>query len=163
MSSVCRFLKQIPADTPYFLPVPFVVVNGAIAVTLHTFVADGNASTSPQISGKVLGRFESASVSIPYSAPGGTSVPVPGASGLFRDMGKTIVSSGRTFRRVQLLTTDGDGSSQFNASGYRISNNGVHGTVEANPETSYRCYYFETGAMGVGMVGSGVQTLMRYG
>ena len=156
MSSISRFLKQIPSDTQYFIP-----LNSSNQLNLKIFNADANASTTSYVSGAAAGNFTASNI------PSGTLFyDASGTITLFRDMGKTIVSSGRTFRRVQLLTTDGNGSTGWTsaASGtpgvWEAGDEGVNG----NPSTSgkddgYRVYYFETGARGLGIA----QGLIRYG
>ena len=94
---------------------------------------------------------------------------------LFRDMGVTIVSSGRTFRAVQLLRQDctnavsqaNAGSSGWTSSTsgtpgvWKPSNEGIQGSVATNSlvQSSFGVFYFETGARGLGLA----QGLVRYG
>ena len=74
MSSVTRFIKQIPTDSAYF------AIVGATDLLAYT----PNA-VSPTL-------------------PGTFAVDVSGqASGVLRDMGQFVISAGRMFRRVQLL------------------------------------------------------------
>ena len=81
-------------------------------------------------------------------------------------MGITILSSARTFRGVQLLTVDRNGSS-----GWTTSNSNVSGVWKASAEgitgapsttaadNGFSVVYFETGARGLGIA----QGLVRYG
>lgn len=154
MSSVLRFLKQTPVDTQYFISL-------VATQPLQVWQPDAAASTTSYVSGAAAGRFTQSNVTC--SAFGGSD-----SSGtlIFRDMGKTIVSSGRTFRRVQLLTLDSNG-----ATGWTTSNAGTPGVWQAGVEgvtgaisdpgtdDGYRVYYFETGARGLGIA----QGLVRYG
>ena len=164
MSSISRFLKQIPSDTQYFIP-----LNTSNQVNLKIFNADANASTTSYVSGAAAGNFTSSNI------PAGTVFyDASGTITLFRDMGKTIVSSGRTFRRVQLLRLDaaeadvptgagGSGwTSTTTAAGvWKPGNNGVVGNPSTNAliDSDFNNFYFETGARGLGVA----QGLIRYG
>jgi hypothetical protein len=160
MTSVLANLKQIPTDTAYFIS---IVANP----NLKIFNPDPLATTTSYVSGAAPGNFTS-------SNPG--SVALPDASGtlsLFRDMGETIVSSGRTFRGVQLLKLDGSlvngtgggtgwTSSNAGVAGvWKPSNEGVQGspTGVAGTASDFGVFYFETGARGLGVA----QGLVRYG
>lgn len=158
MSSVLRFLKQTPVDTQYF-------VSLAATVNLNIFTADAAAGTTSYVSGAAPGVFTISSV----------TVQVPGAQisslSLFRDMGVTIVSSGRMFRRVQLLSLDGGisttnsgWSSQGTATPgvWQPSVEGINGDAgpnSGNPDSAFSVFYFETGARGLGVANG----LIRYG
>lgn len=158
MSSVLRFMKQIPTDTPYFISL-------AASQTLNVWTPDPAASTTSYVSGAAAGRF---STSVVSGLIGGANFDGSGQSGpiLFRDMGKTIVSSGRTFRRVQLLTLDGNGNTGWTSTTaatpgvWEAGNEGVEGVPSTTgTDNGYRVYYFETGARGLGLA----QGLVRYG
>lgn len=142
MTSNLRFSKQIPSDTPYFISL-------SNSVTFQLWVPDSMAPLMTYQSGQVAGHFA------PSTITGLTSGPSPV---LFRDMGKTIVSSSRTFRRVQMLSSGGN---EYLNSQYSANNEGVEGVIAAIPieDSSYRCYYFETGARGQGYP----TPLIRYG
>ena len=163
MSSVLRFLKQIPADTQYFIA---LYVNPI----LNCFVADAAASTTSYVSGAAAGYFSTSTATV--TALGNSSQQ--STLNLFRDMGTTIVSSGRTFRRVQLLVLDqglNSTNSGWSSQGTAYSANtqgvwqpsvgGVNGipSTNANADTSFSVFYFETGAGGLGIA----QGLIRYG
>jgi hypothetical protein len=160
MSSVTRFLKQIPTDGQYF-----VSVAGAYTpLNLQVFTKDANASTTSYVSGAAAGYFTRSNVTVDSIADGS------GTTTIFRDMGKTILSSGRTFRRVQLLTLDGDkdtgagGTSGWNGTNpgtWQAGNEGVGGldTTNSLTDSGFRNFYFETGARGLGIA----QGLVRYG
>jgi hypothetical protein len=157
MSSVLRFLKQIPVDTQYF-------VAARANITVQVFNQDAAASTTSYVSGAAAGNFTPVNLTVasPFTAD------VSGISGisLFRDMGKTVISSGRMFRRVQLLNLDGNGGTGWTsttAGTPGVWQAGVEG-VYGNPSTpgtddGYNAYYFETGARGLGVA----QGLIRYG
>jgi hypothetical protein len=159
MSSVLRFLKQTPVDTQYF-------VSLAATVNLNIFTADAAAGTTSYVSGAAPGVFTISSVTVQIPTAGAIS-----SLSLFRDMGVTIVSSGRTFRRVQLLSLDGGisttnsgWSSQGTAAPgvWQPSVEGINGNAgpnSGNPDTAFSVFYFETGARGLGVANG----LIRYG
>ena len=161
MSSVLRFLKQRPSDTQYFISL-------VTPITLSVFYPDAAASTTSYVSGAAAGYFGQSNVSLPSSGSAAASTLQ-----IFRDMGTTIVSSGRTFRRVQLLILDGNGSSGWTSSNSNAGvwsptgllgsgGGGVSGNAGPNsgsPDTAFNVFYFETGAMGLGIA----QGLIRYG
>lgn len=159
MTSVLRFMKQIPVDTPYFISL-------RDAQNLNVFNPDAAASTTSYVSGAAAGNFTTSNVT---GLIGGAAFDSSGQSGpvLFRDMGKTIISSGRMFRRVQLLTLDGNGSTGWTSSTagtpgvWQAGIEGVTGAPPAsgNADTAYNVFYFETGARGLGLA----QGLVRYG
>ena len=139
--SATRFLKQIPSDLPYFVNLGNV---GMSLVSLNYFVPDVNASVTSYASGQVAGQMVPSTVSLNGTSP---------LNNLFRDMGKTVVSSGRTFRRVQLLSMNNpDDGTQ-----------GVDGGLAptGQDDADYQCFFFETGANGTGVPSVG--PFVRYG
>jgi hypothetical protein len=161
MSSVTRFLKQIPSDSQYF-----VSLRNSGDLTLFKFNADPNSSTSSYVSGAAAGYFTQSNI----PAASLSFFDGSGATTLFRDMGKTIVSSGRTFRRVQLLVLDGNkatgaggqsGWTGTNPGSWKPSNEGVVGNDSSSSliDSGFGNFYFETGARGLGIA----QGLVRYG
>lgn len=156
MTSVLRFMKQIPTDTPYFIS---LLPN----ITLNVFNADAAASTTSYVSGAAAGNFTQSNINVQDFAG-----DISGISGLalFRDMGKTVISSGRMFRRVQLLRLDGNGSTGWTSSTttagvWQAGVEGVNGSIPASgtSDSAYSVFYFETGARGLGVA----QGLIRYG
>ena len=161
MSSVLRFLKQRPSDTQYFIAL-------VSPITLSLFNPDAAASTTSYVSGAAAGSFTQSNVAINVNTAGTNS-----SLSIFRDMGTTIVSSGRTFRRVQLLAVDINGSSGWTSSNSSagvwsptgltgVGGGGVAGNAGPNsgsPDSAFNVFYFETGAMGLGIA----QGLIRYG
>lgn len=148
MSSVTRFLKQIPVDTPYF--------TCASGTVFNIWNPDSNASVTPYVSGAAAGRFTLPAVN-PLAS--GTSTGV-----ILRDMGKTIVSSGRTFRRVQVLSEDGNGGTGWTSTAAGtpgVWQPGVEGVALGvdTGDALYRCYYVEVGWRGLGLA----QPITRYG
>ena len=127
------FIKQIPSDSRNFIPVSSLLnfvfgLNEATATLTIAPWAMGNATANPQVN---------------YTAsPFASSIAGPGA-GKLRDMGKTYVSSGRAFRKVQLIVPNtlngkvvGAGASTF----------GVAGESEAaQPTADYLTGYIELG------------------
>jgi hypothetical protein len=159
MTSVLSRAKQIPTDTQYFISITPTTLN-----VLKVFNQDAAASTTSYVSGAAAGYFTSSNVTVSgFDASGGVA--------LFRDMGQTIVSSGRTFRAVQLLITDGTpatgaggGSGWTSSNGtagvWKPSNEGVQGSpTSAGVGGDYGVFFFETGARGLGIA----QGLVRYG
>lgn len=159
MSSVLRFLKQIPADSQYFISL-------FATPTLSCFVADAAASTTSYVSGAAAGYFSSSTVTVTTTlGTGGSTLTI------FRDMGATIVSSGRTFRRVQLLNLDNglnNTNSGWSSQGTTTAGvwqpsvggvNGNAGPASGSPDSAFSVFYFETGAGGLGVA----QGLVRYG
>ena len=159
MSSVLARTKQIPVDGQYF-----VSIRNTGSLNLSIFNADAAASTTSYVSGAAAGNFTASNVTqVAFDASGSNQ--------LFRDMGITIVSSGRSFRAVQLLTLDGTVLTQAGgASGWtstsgagvwKPSNGGVTGIAStvSTAESSFGVFYFETGAYGLGIA----QGLVRYG
>jgi hypothetical protein len=158
MSSVLARTKQIPTDSQYFVSIR----NGGV-VTLQYFVDDAAASTTSYVSGAAAGNFVNSNVTpTAFDLSDNTTQ-------LFRDMGVTIISSGRTFRGVQLLTLDSayttPGSSGWTATTgagvWKPSIGGVTGTAISGTgaNASFNNFYFETGAGGLGLA----QGLVRYG
>jgi len=165
MSSIQARFKQIPSDGQYF-----VSLSGATALNLNVFTADAAASTTSYVSGAAAGSFSTSNTGALTAFDASGAAPLV----LFRDMGVTIVSSGRTFRAVQLLKLDctaqgtqaGAGASGWTTSNatpgvWKPSNEGVVGAVAANSlvESSFGVFYFESGARGLGLA----QGLVRYG
>ena len=150
MSSISRFLKQIPNDNQYFIPINSGPLN------LNVFNADAVSSTATYVSGAAAGNFTVSNVTP-------ATLDASGTLSLFRDMGKTLISSGRTFRRVQflILNTNGWTSSNATQGTWQASNEGVIGKLSTQvlQDSSFGVFYFETGARGLGLA----QGLVRYG
>jgi len=160
MTSVLRNLKQIPTDSQYF-----VSLAGSSALNLQYFTADANSSTTSYVSGAAAGSFTRSNVT-PVTIADGS-----GSTTIFRDMGVTVMSSGRTFRRVQILVLDGNkqtgggGTTGWTTTGangvWQAGNEGVVGNDAASSlvDSGFGNFYFETGARGLGIA----QGLVRYG
>lgn len=97
MSFSPSYIKSIPADARNFVPISSLAYPGAINQL--------NNNTSPPLSSATW-----------YGAVPGQTTPYthyingPGA-GKLRDMGKTYMSSGRVFRKVQLIVPNSGGTS----------------------------------------------------
>jgi hypothetical protein len=166
MTSISAQFKQIPVDSQYF-----VSLKNTGSLVLNYFVEDAAAGTTSYVSGAAQGSFSTSNTgSLDAFDASGNAAPTV----LFRDMGITILSSGRTFRAVQLLRQDctnavtqaGAGSSGWTSSNatagvWKPSNEGIAGLVAANAlvASSFNVFYFETGARGLGLA----QGLVRYG
>jgi len=70
---------------------------------------------------------------------------------LIKDMGKTVVSSGRTFRRFQLVQTQVQSPANSSLSG------GITG-----PSPTYATFYLETGRDGAGAAAGALPRIARY-
>jgi len=165
MSSISAQFKQIPADSQYFVSI------AGTTLRLSVFNADAAASTTSYVSGAAAGNFTVSNVTLStgvFDASGGAPFSI------LRDLGVTVLSSGRTFRAVQLLQLDATNNSGANAGSsgwtsttsgtpgvWKPSNEGVVGAPATNAlqASSFDVFYFETGARGLGLA----QGLVRYG
>jgi hypothetical protein len=135
MTSIPGYLKQIPTDARNFIPVSSLAypgginslnaTNGQLATALWAGDGRAPASAAPATNGG--SRYTS-------------SINGPGA-GKLRDMGKTYVSSGRVFRKVQLIV---------NVSTTNQSTFGVEGNQNTSPNVDYLTGYIELGWEGAG-------------
>ena len=99
MTSVLRFIKQRPSDSQYFISL-------VASPQLSVFYSDPATATNSYVSGAAAGFFSTSTVGVGALSTNNNQI--------FRDMGVTIVSSLRTFRRIQLLTQDQGQGSAFN-------------------------------------------------
>jgi hypothetical protein len=119
MTSLQTSIKQIPSDGCYFITVGDLT-NKVYAYSANTFTVAAFAVGGAGGGGKPLSTIKA-------------------AGGILRDMGKTVVSSLRTFRKVQLVTkNDAATPSTF----------GVAGPATAGQE--YFTGYIELGFEGQG-------------
>ncbi len=109
MTSLIRATKQIPANAGYYIP---------IGNCLSTFVQNNGTDSVPAF-GQIISTLSTAGAGV-------SSLVNAAGAGVFRDMGKTLVSSGRTFRKVQLLISSSDVSV-----GNVASSSGVGGLAPA--------------------------------
>ena len=131
MTSLQTRLKQIPANAGFY-----ITVGDARA----TFYANTGTDELPNLSYGVMASTLSTSK---YLSTGLAS----GGAAIFRDMGKSLVSSGRAFRKVQLMVSTGQS----------LYNNGTDGVggVDSAP-TNYLTGYIELPSFGT--VGGSGQT-----
>jgi hypothetical protein len=119
----------------------FFIPLGNVADKVLQFTASGGAGGS-----YVVGGFTAASWAAFGTTPSRftSTISTIAAGGVLRDMGKSVVSAGRVFRKVQLLTST-------------VSTGGVNGYVgAANPYVDYLTGYIElaSGLTNGGMPGN---------
>ena len=103
------------------------------------------------------GSYRDGSFSLASWAQGGTTptrftstISAIAQGGLLRDMGKTVVSAGRTFRKVQLMTST-------------VSTGGVNGTASGgNPNVDYFTGYIELSSGFNGTAGVAIGAPVAY-
>ena len=134
MSAIPSYIKQIPTDARNFVPVSSLAYAGGI----NSY----NESTKQFATATWAGAGGPAQGSVYTSSING-----PGA-GKLRDMGKTLVSSGRVFRKVQLIVP---GTIDGAATGAGAATFGVAGqSGQVPPSTDYLTGYIELGWEGNG-------------
>jgi hypothetical protein len=137
MTSIGADIKQIPNDARYYVPVSSLAYRGAINARDATSGALTQANWLLNAAGQA-GSFA------PGAAGMGTSfvssINGPGA-GRLRDLGKTYISAGRQFRKVQLVWY-GTGA---------VSTFGVNGSANTSPDADYLTGYIELGWEGAGI------------
>jgi len=130
MTSIPYGLKSIPADSRNFMPVSSLAYPGGInSLNIATGVLSTAAWSGQCNAGSFTGQGSK------YTS----SINGPGA-GKLRDMGKTFVSSGRFFRKVQLIVPNTATTSTF----------GVEGKVFSPQLEDYLQGYIELGWEGNG-------------
>ncbi len=137
MTSIGGYVKQIPNDARFYVPVSSLAYLGGINALNRTTGALTQATWLLNAAG-AAGGFP------PGAAGFGTSfvssINGPGA-GRLRDLGKTYISAGREFRKVQLVWY-GTGA---------VSTFGVNGTSGTVPDQDYLTGYIELGWEGAGI------------
>jgi hypothetical protein len=110
----------------------FFIPLGDVASRVLAFTASGGAGGS-----YLVGGFTTAAWATGGTTPNKftSTISTIAAGGLLRDMGKSVVSAGRVFRKVQLLTST-------------VSTGGVNGPagVTTNPNVDYLTGYIELGS-----------------
>lgn len=138
MTSIPAYLKQIPTDARNFIPVSSLAYPGGInSLNLTT-----GALATATWSGGGRAPYDTGATGNNSTVPGSkytSSINGPGA-GKLRDMGKTYVSSGRVFRKVQLIVPNTQVTSTF----------GVEGNQNTSPNQDYLTGYIELGWEGAG-------------
>ncbi len=133
MTSIPAFLKQIPTDARNFVPVSSLAYPGGIN-SLNT--TNGSLTTATWSgNGQAPGSALAGGTGSKYTS----SINGPGA-GKLRDMGKTYLSAGRVFRKVQLIVANTQTTSTF----------GVEGNQNTSPNIDYLTGYIELGWEGAG-------------
>ena len=131
--------RQMASDGGYYVPVGSLVDQiyaRTEPTTNDTGINGGSFSTAKWATTYAKGGFGNATQGNVYLS----SILTAGA-GILKDMGRTVVSANRTFRKVQLVTS-GRGST--------ISTFGVGGAVGTNPVEDYLTGYIELGFEGTG-------------
>ena len=172
MTSLLTGVKQTNSDLGYFMPVSSL--QGIVYAITYGSGAGGsfqqggfnvaNSATVQQAFWGLLGAQQVNGVSGPYATTGNPYLSsISGAGqGLLKDMGKTVVSAGRTFRKVQLVVNN----SQRAAINYALSTNGVAGqnTYQAAGNTGTAVQDFLTGFIEFGFDGTGPSApVVQYG
>jgi hypothetical protein len=131
-------MKQIPAEAAYFRPVPTLATSAAaLPSTILSFTAGAGAPLRT-VNAQGVGANGSFATSTWATAAPYFGILSSGQC-LLRDMGRTVVSAGRTFRRVQMVVPD----AAFSAT------SGVGGAA-AGVDADYLCGYIELGLDGNG-------------
>ncbi len=145
MSSVTSGLAQIPRNS-HFRAIPYALANrdGISAAVLTFNPTSGVAPVLTNTSGAASGNFTQApwagGAGVVTLTTGGTAFQALSAgTALLKDMGDSIISAGRTFRRVQLLDIGGVDS----------KNPGTY----TGADSDALCGYIEVGFRGVGSAG----------
>lgn len=140
MTSIPAFLKQIPTDARNFVPISSLAYPGGInslntttGVLTTALWAGGGRPAGPATYSQTVGIADGTRYTSSINGPG---------AGKLRDMGKTYVSSGRIFRKVQLIVP----VSTTNQSTF-----GVEGNQNTSPNVDYLTGYIELGWEGSGV------------
>ena len=156
MTSLLTGVKQTSPDLGYFMPV------SSLQGIVYAITAGSSAGGSYQQAGfnfagtgtvqqaywGLLGAQSVNGVASPYASNGNpylSSINGAGA-GLLKDMGKTVISAGRTFRKVQLVVN----AARSGGTNYALSTNGVAGQINTTPVQDFLTGYIELGFDGTG-------------
>lgn len=123
--SVRRNARIVSLDSGYYIPI------GNMTGLIYALNTTAGAQTFSTASWANLGSRYLSSLST-------------GGGGILRDVGRTYVSSGRTFRKVQLVVPQSTGT---------VSTFGVNGQVGTNPLQDFLEGYIEVGFDGQGTTG----------
>jgi hypothetical protein len=121
MASILRSTREISNNTGYYIPL----------ADIRTKMLSYNEATA---------QFSTATWAIVPSAGAGpySTLVASSGAGLLKDLGRTIVSSSRTFRKVQVVVSS-------------ISTGGVAGAVGSTyPQMDFLTAYIELGFDGAG-------------
>ena len=144
MTSIPYGLKQIPMDSRNFMPVSSLLYPGGINSLNTTTGVLATAGWAVNVVAGTAGNPGGASLGTRYAS----SINGPGA-GKLRDLGKTVMSSGRMFRKVQLIAPNTATTSTF----------GVEGNQSTSPNVDYLTGYIELGWEGNGQAAPVVRTM----
>jgi hypothetical protein len=107
MTSLTSYTKQIPANAGYYINVAPITISNTAA----SFYQNNGTDELPSIA---VNSYAISSITSTIMRTVGSAV--------FKDMGKTLMSSGRTFRKVQLvvssLLTEGVGGADTAPTNY---------------------------------------------
>ena len=157
MTSLLTGIKQTSPDLGYFMPVSslqgivYSITNGSGAG--GSFAQGGfnfaGTATVQQAFWALQGSATVNGVASPYATTSGnpylSSINGAGA-GLLKDMGRTVISAGRTFRKVQLVVN----AARSGGTNYALSTNGVAGQINTTPVQDFLTGYIELGFDGTG-------------
>jgi hypothetical protein len=119
MTSIGSFAKQVPLNNGYFRTIASLAGGAHISSFLYTVNTAGAISS--------------------WAVPTGFTTTLAGAlsTAFLKDMGTQVVSSGRTFRRVQVVVPN------------LSSTDGVAGVaVPVGQDSDFLCAYIESGFRG---------------
>ena len=135
-------IKQNGRDMGYFMPVSSLQ---GIVYAINYGSGAGGTYVASSMPAPVAWCLPSVA---PYATNGNPYLSsISGAGqGILKDMGRTVVSAGRTFRRVQLVVN----SSQRNGANFALSTNGVAGQINTTPVQDFLTGYIELGFDGTG-------------
>lgn len=119
---------------------------GAVGTFVNTLTSagsnSGGAFTAPTLALTAMSNV----IAAPTTASNASAFVATGA--LLKDMGKTVVSSGRTFRKFAPVA--------------RNTSNGVVGGAPVAPNAGYASFYLEVGRETVGGTGAVPAPIVRY-
>lgn len=124
MTSLQTRVKQLDVEQGYYMPL------SSLQGIIYAFTPGTGAGGS-----FAQGSFSTASwATVTYNGTGNPYLSSIGsaAAGLLKDMGKTVISAGRTFRKIQLVLPRNNTAAQ-GSSGTYVSTGGVGGQ---NPGTT---------------------------
>ncbi len=135
MTSLQSGLKQIPANNGYYINV------ASVTGTIYT---NTGTDAAPVFSNAI------AISSVSAATAGVSTMLITAGATIFRDMGKTLTSSSRIFRKVQLLMST---NSLVNS-----GTDGVGGVAGSSTLASYLTMYIELPGTGGYSTGAGTNT-----
>lgn len=148
MTSLQSHIVQIPRNS-HFRPVPSLAP-AATPVHSSFFTFTPNAGVAPRLTSPAnLGATGTFALNPVVSTFASSVQPaLSSGTGLLKDLGETIVSAGRTFRRVQLITPNvaNDGQEKMG---------GTYGVGDSDALAGY----IELGLRGIGAAGPFVRAM----